>query len=218
LLVSSSSYRGEQEGFVYGTAALGPSWFFVSFKMKEKYPVRLLDFWPHIKSSDTSALLAYRLFDEGAGCLNGTDAVQSGCVQLVTLDTLDPSREIFIAPMSSFANVTGGTDFAPQVTTVWQACPQSGWFFLGELGKYVALSPARFGTVSCTSFGVSATVEGTPGELVMLTALRPQEGSLNGGHGLRVITREVIIPRERAVTMLFELSHGISVLAGQKYS
>jgi hypothetical protein len=218
LLVASANYRGEQERFVYGTAALGPSWCFVSFKMKESYPVRLLDFWPHIKFSDTSALMAYRRFDEGAGCLNGADAVQSGCIQLVTLDTLDPFREVFTTPKSSFANATGGTDFAPQVTTVWQACPQSGWFFLGELGKYVALSPARFSTVSCTSFGVSATVEGTAGELVVLTALQPQQGSLDDGHGLRVITREVIIPRGGAATVLFELSHGISVLAGQSYS
>ena len=42
---------------------------------------------------------------------------------------------IFTAPRSDQSNVTGGTDFAPAVTTVWPLCASSGWGLLGDLRK-----------------------------------------------------------------------------------
>ena len=41
--------------------------------------------------------------------------------------------------VSDLSNVTGGTDYAPEVTTVWPVCA-SGFTFLGDLSKYVAAS------------------------------------------------------------------------------
>ena len=49
---------------------------------------------------------------------------------------------MFVAPVSDLTNVTGGTDYAPVVTTVWPVCA-SGHVFLGELSKYVAVSTVR---------------------------------------------------------------------------
>jgi hypothetical protein len=43
--------------------------------------------------------------------------------------------------------------FKPTITTVWERCSESGWFFLGELNKYVSISPVRFQTVSCDDLG-----------------------------------------------------------------
>ena len=47
-----------------------------------------------------------------------------------------------LVPPSSFESP--GSDFSPNIVTVFQRCPQSGVFFLGELDKYVPLSPKRF--------------------------------------------------------------------------
>lgn len=204
--VSSLPSGNTLDGYIYGTAAVGPSWYFVSFKMKESYSVRLLDFWPPVKSSGGPVLLAYRQFGQGGGCKHGTEAVSSGCIRLVSVDDPDPSEIVFIAPKSSFANITSGTDFAPETTTVWQACPENGWFFLGELNKYVALSPARFSKISCTDFGVSTNVEGTAGELVMLTVLQPQRWTLAGRRRLRVLIREVLIPSSGSTMVSFRES------------
>ena len=74
------------------------------------------------------------------------------------------------------SNVTGGTDFAPAVTTVWpaDACA-SGYVFLGDLTKYVAASSLRFSHVTCTATGLTATVHGTSGESVPVTVLAKEK-------------------------------------------
>lgn len=162
------------QGYVYGTAGfLGRSWHFVSFKMKQSFPVRLRDFWPSPVGTDEDTVLAYRFFHQNPSCKDGTDAVASGCMELVVLNnTADPSMPVFVAPASSFENVTGGSDFSPTFTTVWRGChPTSGWILLGELNKYVPLSPARFIGIVCTDKGVAFQLRGTPGEVVTVTSV-----------------------------------------------
>lgn len=72
--------------------------------------------------------------------------------------------------MSNHFNVSGGTDYAPTVSTVWPVCA-NGAALLGELRKYVAVSTLRFKGVACTSTGVAATVMGIAGETVHVTAI-----------------------------------------------
>lgn len=190
-----------EEGYVYATYGSGQSWYFVSFKITKPYPVKVMDFWPPIRSSfdhgqhQKSLVLAYRHFRQNEECYAGADAVQSGCVQLVLLDSTalkNPLHEVFSAPISSWENVTGGSDFAPTLISVWQSCPESGWIFLGEsLQKYVALSPARFIQVTCTPTGVVTTIEGGKGEVIELIALEPHEGARDV---LTVVRVDVAIP------------------------
>jgi hypothetical protein len=52
----------------------------------------------------------------------------------------------------------------------------SGWVLLGEVGKFVAVSPQRFLSVTApaaVATGLEVTVNGTKGESIRLVALRP---------------------------------------------
>ena len=134
------------------------SWIFVSFLMKAKYDIPASDFYPAIEKG---AKLVHRTFGTGEVCANGTAA--SACVST--------AATTIVAPMSDMTNVTGGTDFAPAVITVWPDSCASGYIFLGDLTKYVAASSLRFGKVTCTATGLSATVYGAEGEKVPVTVI-----------------------------------------------
>jgi len=173
------------DGYVYGTHGLGPSWIFVSFQLHDPFPVTLRDFWPRLKTeptltSSSVSRLVYRTFASSPDCLDGANALETGCVTMVSIknteeekakERLNDSATVFIAPTSSFESP--GSHLSPNVITVWQECPQSGVFFLGELEKYVALSSKRFKSLTCTKHGVSALIQGSEGEVVELTILVP---------------------------------------------
>ena len=205
------------DGYMYGTVGYhGRSWHFVSFKMKQSFTVRIRDFWPPIDASTIGGgktVLVYRLFHQSCLCQHGSDAVASDCVKLFALDaTADSSTRVFVAPSSSFENVTGGTDFSPTIATVWQGCcPKNNWILLGELDKYVPLSPARFTSVVCTSEGVAMELKGSSGEVVVLTALQPVNSmdSRDLEPDMKVIVRKVIIPKsgKAAVSLGARFSH-----------
>lgn len=169
-------------GYLYGTHGLDLSWIFVSFQLHDAFPVTLRDFWPPLyatgyvnDSNKASTQLVYRDFGSSSECIEGEDAIASGCVTFVTLeedsDNLSP---IFEAPQSSFD--FPGSDFSPNVVTVWKECPEgSGTFFLGELNKYVALSPKRFRSIDCSEEGVLTTIRGSLHEVVEITLLIAQD-------------------------------------------
>ena len=169
--------KDKPNGFVYGTHGLEISWIFVSFQLKNPFPVTKRDFWPPLKGLEASEdmRLVYRTFGSSNQCVDGEDAIESGCVTLVSLiDDPDDTSPIFVAPKSTFD--FPGSDLKPNVVTVWKECPGSkGVFFLGELNKYVAVSPKRFRSLECSEFGVSVTVLGGWNELVEITLLVPQE-------------------------------------------
>ena len=173
-LVSPLSQAGGDGGYVYGTAGFGQSWYFVSFLLPSVYTVTLRDFWPNVPLNNNQPnVLAYRQFDAGVSCQNGTNAESSGCVQFAKhLSRHDRSAEVLEVPSAGTAS-TGQRLYSPAVTSVWQPCTQGGWILLGELDKYVTLSPQRFDKVECTESGLSVAMTGVPGEAVELTALDP---------------------------------------------
>jgi hypothetical protein len=126
------------------------AYYFVSFKMTAEFGVSKRDFYPALSAAKLT--LVFREFSEGEGCVNGSAA--HTCVATASSDA---PNQIFTAPKSDLSNVTGGTDFAPAVTTVWPVCA-NGCALLGDLSKYVALSAQRFSRVECTATGVAATV------------------------------------------------------------
>lgn len=193
--------RNENEGFLYGTFGLGHSWTFVSFKIKQRFPVTLRDFWPPVSIKTT--FLAYRHFAGGRHCLDGTDAVATGCVRLVSLEGSTPTLSVFDAPVSP--DSSPGSDFTPCVTSVWQSCEESGWIFLGDLNVYTSVSPARFSKVSCTISGVIVALVGSPGEAVELTALRPTRSTPSG---YEVVVQDVVFSNSQVVTVSFENAAG----------
>jgi hypothetical protein len=168
------------------TAKAAIAYYFVSFKMTAEFGVSKRDFYPALPTSQAkTTALVYREFAEGAGCVNGS-AVHT-CVTAVSADT---PHQVFTAPRSDLSNVTGGTDFAPAVFTVWPVCA-SGFVLLGDLSKYVALSAQRFSHVECTATGVSATVVGSSGEEVTVTAVTKTT----------VVVRKVVIPPAGSVSI-----------------
>lgn len=209
--------RLEKKGdYIYGTAGIGMSWIFVSFKMEENYSVYLSDFWP--PPNTFPALFVHRTFDEGEGCIHDNDAISSGCIQLISIPRNDQMQQVFEAPKTGKNSHTSppGADFEPVVTSVWQSCPYSGWFFLGELSKYVPLSPARFRTITCLHAGVSATLIGSIGEVINVTALKPRNDYIYFSNftkkiDLKVIHQMVTIPSSRMTTVTFGGSNLISV-------
>ena len=162
--------EGKPDGSVYGTYSGSgtdavDAHQFVSFQLKSEFGVLASDFYPPLGAS--ASALVHREFGNGKGCANGTDA--SACVAQTTA----AATPVVTLPKSDFSNTTGGTDFAPAVTTVWPVCAASGWALLGELTKYVPLSPQRFSGIDCSAAGVTATVTGTAGEVVPVTLLQP---------------------------------------------
>ena len=158
---------------IYGTYSAGDdassavrAWYAVSFRMDRDAAVPRSDLYP--SAPDAATPLASRAFDGGAACANGTDALAAGgCLRArASLDAV-----AFVAPASDATNTTGGTDFAPVVTTVWPDACASGWLLLGELEKYVSLARARFPRAACTDAGVAFAVAGSPGERVAVTAI-----------------------------------------------
>lgn len=173
--------RFKPDGYVYGTHGLEMSWIFVSFQLQNPFPVTKRDFWPPLKALEvsentgTNMTLVYRTFGSSNECVDGKDAIASGCVRLVSMkDDLNDTNPVFVAPKSTFD--FPGSDLKPNVVTVWKECPGSkGIFFLGELSKYVAVSSKRFRSLECSELGVSATIVGGVNEVIEITLLVPQE-------------------------------------------
>lgn len=190
---SSFLLDSKLNGYLYGTYGRGNSWIFISFLLDEAFGVTLRDFWPHppikeLRSYNENPFLAYRAFSDPITCRDGEDAVKSGCVFFVR--PTDDTDVVFTVPRSDFSSP--GTNFSPSIHTVWQRCEESGWFFLGELNKYVTLSPKRFLSVSCTKTGVSATMKGSMGEIIDLTFLVPRH-NISGHSWYEVVRREMAL-------------------------
>lgn len=194
--VDSTFLENSGSGYLYSTVGLGTSWIFVSFQATESVEVRLRDFWPRVEQ--TGGLLAFRNFNAFGSCVNNTDALLSSCVGgFVSLDNLTLSEAIFSINAPDVSLSPSG--FAPSITFAFQNCIESRWFLLGELNKYVPLSPARFQNLTCTRSGVTTVVTGGVGEVVQLTALKPQQG----GSEYVVVFRNVTIPNTGAIRVAF---------------
>ena len=111
-----------------------------------------------------------------------------------------------VLPTSDTSNVTGGTDYAPTVTTVWPADPcKNGWTFLGDLSKYVAASSNRFGHVSCDAGKLSVTVYGTAAEKVAVAFLQSSPSSSSSSStaaaAATVHVMDVTVPPSGSITL-----------------
>lgn len=192
--VDSTFLKKPASHYLYSTFGLGPSWIYVSFFSEENaVSVTKRDFWPKLDPGSDS--LVYRHFHSSSACVHNKDAATSSCVAgLVSRSGLGNSD--LMIPMGSQGD---HSPYAPAITYVWQNCVESKWFLLGELSKYVPLSPARFQSLSCTATGISTKVLGEPGEVVELTALKPRsDGSF------RIVVAHIRIPRGGDIQVNFE--------------
>jgi hypothetical protein len=143
-----NSNSSSSTNLLLSTPSVVWAYYVISFKLPQPVPVPASDLWPPIPVG-TSALL-HRAFSTShaalaAACVNGTSAVASGCVQQSAVSSSSSSSSasstlaaaaaaasaaVFTAPASDHSNVTGGTDYAPNVETLWpvsvSACRKDG--------------------------------------------------------------------------------------------
>ncbi|KAL3917479.1 MAG: hypothetical protein SGILL_004695 [Bacillariaceae sp.] len=189
------------DGFVYSTHGMQYSWIFVSFQMKTPYAVRRQDFWPSVyvdATSRQSPQLVYRTLSRSPACRQGDDAIRNGCVTLAATTDI-----AFTVPESSLASP--GSDLSPNVVTVWKSCGD-GIFFLGEVDKYVALSPKRFVSLSCSSGEISFSSRKSLGEKMEITYLMPRKRP-SGEFWYEVMTYDVPLEKENLVSVVISTSN-----------
>jgi len=74
-----------------------------------------------------------------------------------------------------------------------------GYALLGEVGKFVPVSPARFALVQCAGFGITVGLRGAPGEAVDVAWIAPGEGLLG-----TVYARRLVLGGDGTLTTLLE--------------
>lgn len=148
-----------------GNATL--AWFSVSVVTNARAagtPVELVpavDFYP---APSPGALLVHREWHESpARCRPGADAVSTGCVSLAPPNRTASSRSAAASDLKFDLFVS-----SPVLA--------GGWVLLGEIGKYVSVSEARFASVVATAATLTVQVHGAPAEVVSVTALRAGAG------------------------------------------
>ena len=127
--------------------------------------------------------------DTDTPCKNNTNALSTHCIH-TTKDNMS-----IVLPEADMSNTTGGTDLVPTLTSVYPiTCASNGWTLLGELNKFVPLSPLRIQAITCTKRGLEIEVIGAVGEVVELVALDEK---------LNVHVREVIIKESESTKCVF---------------
>lgn len=109
-------------------------------------------------------------------CKHGAKALATGCVSAVVgsaedIPALHNARPIMV---TNDTHVFDLLELAPVV---------HGWALLGEVGKFVRVSQARFDAISFSESGVHVVLSGTAGETTEVTALQPL-GGLNGAESV----------------------------------
>ena len=108
-------------------------------------------------------------------------------------------------PRAAETSTSGGVIVAPSTPdaipwSLWSIAPcfTNGYTLLGETGKYVTMSPTRFGGVAAAPAGqggISIRLTGAPMEVVTLSYIRPLGSS--GGGGNDASTGEPIVAGAR---------------------
>jgi hypothetical protein len=151
-------------------------------------PVFASDLYP---APPRGAAFAVRDWHRSAECAHGADAVATGCVRVVVTAEGEGGGEDGSRAGSVAGSVAGSGDSSPRslvgldrgmrwpfgthTTQLYTATVLAPGVvaLLGELDKFVPLSGKRFGDVAASAGGLTASVAGQAGEVVHVTALRP---------------------------------------------
>lgn len=151
----------------------------VSVDQNDSFWLRRGDFYPSLANAST--VLWRRATDGGSPCVNGTDAVETGCVTVAnaTSGLMDVSTQHATCSQGGiFGRMR--SEGCMHAVEVWQLFPvpvmhtrhdgrgnASQTFFLGDLSAYVSLSGYRFRRLATDASKL--VVVGAPGEAVTLT-------------------------------------------------
>jgi len=162
----------------YTGASVDDVWSYpvLAHQLRRAWSLRLADLWPRPTVPAVGGLRLALRFDRGARCTHDQPAGQ--CVTAVTATRVDDV--IVVLPKTSAIEL-----FSPTLLTVWPVCSSvaawhgdatadGGWVLLGELAKFVSVSPVRFADVHCSPDGhLTFTVHGDadgPEQLVVTVA------------------------------------------------
>jgi hypothetical protein len=114
-------------------------------------------------SSAGAPLAAFREL-RWPSCTNGTKAMGSACLQ--------PASE------ASMPNIRSGESYSASGPVPWRMFTLypsvgNGWIFLGEVGKFVAVSPVRFTTIQTDAACLTVSMEMGDDETVTIGAVSP---------------------------------------------
>lgn len=163
-------------GFVLGThcAVGGAVWLheFVSHSLTSPFTLRARDFFPALPAASTWARFEW---NATRACAPGSPAAACG-VAVVTAPA-DPSAGPALATLPAAPAAGGpGAAFQPTLTLFAPDACSGGAILLGEVDKYVPVSPMRFAAVACAPGGdLAVTLTGVRGESArvgVLTASR----------------------------------------------
>lgn len=142
----------------------------VSVDQNASLVLRRQDFYPPIA---TNVLVLWRrAADGGTPCLNGTDALRSGCLSGVSgsmsAGLFDVSTQAAACSQGGVFGLQGanGCMHAVDMWQVFLAPLNSTRVFLGDVTTYVSLSGYRF---RLTNDGTGLVILGSPGDAVTLT-------------------------------------------------
>ena len=164
-------------------------------------PLSTVDLWPAPEGGWESVRLLHRHWH--ASCVDGADAVGSGCIHAA-------------APDLTSTNRSSGTGDLPFDVIVSQVTA-GDWVVLGELSKFTTLSARRFTSLTVASSGVDMTLSGAAGEEVEVTALhKADEATLQRtehGDAWRVVVKKATIRPDGTASLSFRAAAGIASTA-----
>ena len=162
--VAAMPARGGASAVVSAPTQLLRSWITLAVNVDAPLMLApLVDLYP-APSSDT--VLIHRNWNAAGSCIDGADAVASGCI-------LPPNAAV--AMQSTAHNGTGSpaTDF--HYTFIVTHVVSDTFVLLGELSKYVPISPRRF--VGVEDGGRKVTLRGGASEIVKVFAIEQRGGN-----------------------------------------
>lgn len=117
----------------------------------------------------SGATFVHRDWHQSPECIDGADALTSGCVAFATAT---PGQSTPLLALNAGMEWPLNGTHTTQLHTITPA-GLGTWVLLGELDKFVCVSSVRFSQVTATPTRLTAAVAGAEGEQVHVTALRP---------------------------------------------
>lgn len=150
--------------------------YLLSIEVSAPWKIHSRDLYPMMPDTaaavETDGWVAHPWFTghSPTACAHGSHALASGCVVAAVktaaqIPALHNTRPIMVQnDTKSFDLLT----LAP--------VSSAGWVLLGEVGRYVRVSSDRFDDVTFSAAGVHASLSGSQGETIEVTALQPLAG------------------------------------------
>eukprot|EP01043_Picozoa_sp_COSAG02_P056000 COSAG02_NODE_6577_length_3484_cov_1.829542_2_plen_344_part_00 len=185
----SSWMSGTDNGAIWASVtqlnASQTTHFVLAINVSRPWILSRSDLWP--RGNNGSLYVSHKWSSGPRLCVNGSDAVASGCVVVSHPGGALPSLQSH--PLDGSSQYAAGE--SPFVLLSIHEVFENGWV-VWEEGKYVSVSRRRFARVRELDAGLHLELRGSPGEVVELTALRPHDNNVAAGRWT-VLTDNVTI-------------------------